>query len=155
MARIRISLAGLMNALEDHCYYTHYYLDRETGEIVIQSEHDLAEREESGGAIENPFPGYDLGERFIPLEPMESRRGLDIMEAFAAGLPQGAARDRVVAALSKRKPYRNFKDALYDYPGLLEQWTSANRSRMKTIAEDWLTYNRIEYELVPHSGAVN
>jgi hypothetical protein len=154
MARIRISLAGLTNALEDHCYYTHYYLDRETGDIIVQSENDLSERDEIHGAIESPFPSYDSGERFIPLEPMESRRGLDVLEEFAARLPDGGARDRVVAALSKRKPYRNFKDALYDEPGLLERWMSENRPLLREIAEAWLSYNNIDYEIVPNSGAL-
>ena len=143
-----------MSALEDHCYYTHYYLDRETGDIIVQSENDLTERDEADGAIGSPFPAYEQGERFIPIEPMESRRGIEVLEPFVAGLPHAAARDRAAAALAKRKPFRNFKDALYDYPELLAQWTAANRSLMKAIAEEWLSFNNIDYELDPDSGAL-
>jgi hypothetical protein len=152
MARIRISIEDLINALEDHCYYTHYYLDRETGGIIIQSEHDLTEGEELAGEIDNPFPAYGGGDRYIPLEPMESRRGFDIMNAFSEGLPDGAARDRLLSSLSKKKPFRHFKDALYDYPDIQKQWHSFHNETTQAIAEEWLKYNDIDFELVPPGG---
>jgi hypothetical protein len=146
MPRIRIDLDMLMDSLEDHCFYTHYYLDRETGEIIIQSENDPSEREETDVEIENPFPQYADTERFIPLEPMESRRGFDIMEGFAGGLPGGEARDRLLRALRKRKPFRNFKDVLYDFPELGEKWRAYHNDRMKAVAEEWLKHSNINYE---------
>lgn len=154
MARIHISLDELANALEDHCFFTHYYLDRETGEIIIQSENDLSEREEIVGEIESPFPVYDDGERYIPIEPMESRRGLDIMESFAESVEDGETRRRLLGALSRKKPFRSFKDVLYDYPDLGERWRATNRVIINTIAEEWLKYNRIDIELIPSGGGV-
>ena len=71
MARICISLDELIHSLEDHCFFTHYYLDRETGEIIIQSENDPTERQEIVGEMANPFPEYDSSERYLPVEPME------------------------------------------------------------------------------------
>jgi hypothetical protein len=35
---IPIILDNLINAVEDHCSFSYYYLDRETGEILFQSE---------------------------------------------------------------------------------------------------------------------
>lgn len=149
MARIRISLDELIHALEDHCFFTHYYLDRETGEIIIQSENDLTERDDINVDIESPFPGYDGSERYIPIEPMESRRGVEVMESFIASMPVGEARRRLLGALSKRKPFRNFKDALYDYPEFGERWRAAHNDSMLSIAEEWLRYIKIDFELIP------
>lgn len=154
MARIRISLDELIHALEDHCFFTHYYLDRETGEIIIQSENDLTEREEIQGKIETPYPTYDPGERFIPIEPMESGRGLEIMKPFLESVPDPEARRRLFGALSTRKPFRNFKDALYDYPDLGERWLASHNLIMRTIAEEWLSYNGIDFELIPSMRGV-
>jgi hypothetical protein len=154
MALISISLDELEHALEDHCFFTHYYLDRETGEIIIQSENDPTERDEIVGGIESPFPLCDDGERFIPIEPMEAGRGLEVMESFAKRLPDDEARRRILGALSTRKPFRNFKDVLYDYPDLGEQWWACHNSIMKTIAEEWLRYVGIEFELIPSARSV-
>ncbi|HOD13075.1 MAG TPA: UPF0158 family protein [Spirochaetota bacterium] len=154
MARICISLDELIHSLEDHCFFTHYYLDRETGEIIIQSENDPTERQEIVGEMANPFPEYDSSERYLPVEPMESRRGIEIMESFAGSMPDGEARHRLLGALSKQKPFRNFKDTLYDYPDLGERWWADHNDSMITIAVEWLRHIGIDFELIPSGKGV-
>jgi hypothetical protein len=50
------------------------------------------------------------------IEPIESNESFKIMEDFTSGLPDDIINNKLSTALSKRKPFRHFKDELYDFP---------------------------------------
>lgn len=143
---IQIPLAGLLNAIEDHCGFTHYYLDRETGEIIFQSEHRCTDDIDGPPDADGPFPREDATERFVPIEPMDGRRGVEIMTGFINSLPDGAAAARFSAAMTTRAPYRNFKDALRDHHEIEEKWRGEFREKIRVVAVEWLHYNNIAFE---------
>lgn len=145
-APIRISLARLLNAIEDHCGFTHYYLDRETGNILFQSEHRCDDDLDGSPETNGPFPVEDPAERFLHIEPMDGKLGITMMADFIASLPEEAAASRLSAALTKRAPYRHFKDALRDHPDIEKQWSDEFRKRIETVAVEWLRYNTITFE---------
>jgi hypothetical protein len=145
---IPIILDDLIAAVEDHCSFSYYYLDRETGEVVFQSERHHQSEADDSPDLDDPFPAEGSLERFIPVEPMESRRGHDIVKRFIASLDDAEMRSRLTAAISKRKFFRSFKDVLYEYPEIEKKWHDMHAKDIKKIIEEWLQYNHIAYEFV-------
>jgi len=143
---IPIILDDLIAAVEDHCSFSYYYLDRKTGEVVFQSERRHRSGADDSPDLDNPFPEENKSERFIPVEPMESRRGLEIMKSFIASLTESEIRSRLMDAISKREFFRSFKDLLYDYPEIQKIWHDRHAGEIKKIIEEWLQYNHIAYE---------
>jgi tRNA (adenine37-N6)-methyltransferase len=145
---VPIILNDLLKAIEDHCDFACYYLDRETGEIIFQSEHEL---DADGGLDEG---GWDSdrndhsGSRFIPVEPMESRRGLELVRNFIRTLQDRAAAAELSRSIEKRKPFRHFKDALHNHADLETAWYSFQRKEIIETAEEWLRHFGIHYEFV-------
>lgn len=146
---ISLILDDLINAVEDHCSFSYHYLDRETGEIVFQSERHHQSDEDNAPDMDNPFSGERRSERFILIEPMESRRGHEVMKGFIDSLDDSEARSRLTTAISRRHPFRNFKDVMYDYPDIQKKWHDRHAEEIKKIIEEWLQYNHIAYEVVP------
>jgi hypothetical protein len=145
---IPIILDDLITAVEDHCSFSYYYLDRETGEVVFQSERHHQCGADDAPDPDKPFPEESASVRFIPVEPMESRRGHEIMERFIDTLDDSEMRSRLTVAISGRKPFRNFKDFIYDYPGIQKKWHDRHAGEIKKIIEEWLQYNHIAHEFV-------
>ncbi len=146
--KVPIIRDDFMQAIGDHCDFACYYLDRETGEIIFQSER---EHGDSAGDTDGTrdFNDEDYsGERFIPVEPMESRRGREIMEEFIAVLPDCPAAKELSRALAGRKPFRRFKDALHNHPDLEARWHTLHDGDIMKTAEDWLRHYGIHYEFV-------
>jgi tRNA (adenine37-N6)-methyltransferase len=145
---VPIILADLINAIEDHCDFAHYYLDRETGEIIFQSEREL----EDGGRDDEGAPVFDHEEyrddRFIPIEPMESQRGHKAMRDFIATLIDATAAENISRSIAGRKSFTRFKDILHNYPDLEKQWHEFSRKEIRAIAEEWLRYYSIHFSFV-------
>jgi len=145
---IPISLAELVRAIEDHCGYTHYYLDRETGEIIYQSEHRCIDDTDAAGVPDAPFQRQNASERFIHVDPMDGRRGIEIMTGFIHSLPDSTVAWRLGDALKKNAPYRHFKDILRDHPDIETRWGTELGGIIRDLAVEWLRYNIIEFELI-------
>lgn len=140
---VPIILKDFLRAVDDHCDFACYYLDRETGEIIFQSERDYCEE-----TINDDAAGKHGGERFIPIEPMESPRGLEAMNGFIRTLPESPAARELSRTLSMRKPFKRFKDALHNHPDLEAQWRAFSKGTIEAIADEWLHHNGIDYTFV-------
>jgi hypothetical protein len=151
---IRIHLDALLNAIEDHCGFTHYYLDRETGEIIFQSEHLCADDIDGCPEADSPYPNEDIKERFVHIEPMDGSRGKGIMAGFINTLPGGMIKSKLAAAAEKRTPYRKFKDVLRDHPETEAKWQKEFCKEIKIIAMEWLSHNNINYEFYSYRDAL-
>ena len=144
MAKIKIDTDELICSMENHSDYMSYYLNKETGEIItISEELDLIEDEEINEKID------EEPERFIYIEPIDSSESFRIMEDFIFKLPDGKAKNQLEYAISKSKPFRRFKDKLYEYPDIREMWYKFHAQEMKKEANEWLLDNKIEAELLP------
>jgi hypothetical protein len=140
---ITVDSEMLIMALDDHSLETSWFLDRSTGEVVPCSDMmDIDPDDEIYAALEDdPF-------RFKRVEPLPSRRGFDVMASFAEEVATGRAQSRLVSALEGRKPFRAFKDALFDTPELREAWFSYSQAKYLELAQEWLDDNDIEAVLV-------
>ncbi len=135
--RLHIKLDDLIDALTFNFELTDagWYLDRQTGDVLLDADgaEDLPE-----DLADNP--------RYLPVEPMSSHEGLRIMEAFIATVANPQASDRLAEALSGRKPFRRFKDALLDYLDLRESWFAFEQAAHRELATEWCKDNGIEPE---------
>ena len=140
MAKLKIDGDMLAEALESHDDGS-WYLDLETGEFLLHShfgDNDLLNEEELEAH----------SERYRYVEPIDSFEGFRIMEDFVETLPEGEAKHMLARALTRPKPFRNFKDDLYEVPDVRQQWFEYHHKAMWKMAEDWLRYEEIDAEML-------
>jgi hypothetical protein len=68
------------------------------------------------------------------------------MEDFVDSLGDTEAASRLIDALNRRKPFRQFKDALHEYTDLSDVWYAFERQELKRLAEEWCEGNGIKAE---------
>jgi hypothetical protein len=141
MPRIKIDIGLLTMALEDNSGYSTHFLDKITGEILFISEY-LMDDEEVREQIDND------PKRYMGIEPIPPHDGFRIMEEFVDMLPAGEAKLILSKALSWKKPFSNFRDALYDYPDIREQWFEFHGKTLRELASEWLKAEGIDADLV-------
>ncbi|CDF81826.1 hypothetical protein PKB_0448 [Pseudomonas knackmussii B13] len=108
-----------------------FHLDLETGEIRLRPEDDLDEEFEQ--LLERQ------PQRFLYIEPVSSRDGFRIMEDFVREkVDDPRASDSLVRALEDRKPFRSFKDRLFDYPEIRESPPPPPPPPLRQLALEWL-----------------
>lgn len=136
---LKIKRGDLIEALntEVDLYGGGWFLDTETGDILLKSDgvDDLPEDLE-----DNP--------RFYSIEPISSRESFHIMEAFVENLGSSQIAERLEAVLKRPKPFRCFKDTLYDYPNLPEAWFAFEQKKLERLAEQWCEQNGIDVEWI-------
>jgi len=121
---LRVDAVDLIDALENHLDDASRLLDLESGEVV-----HVADMEDE-----------DLYEpdRFLVIPAMDSFESCQIMEDFVEGLPEGEACRALARALRLPRPFRCFKDTLFEFPSLRERWFKFQHDRMLAYAQTWL-----------------
>jgi uncharacterized damage-inducible protein DinB len=147
MERLSIDTEMLIMALENHNLEMRHVLDRKTGEIVIVPEGGLEDVDDELAAAMEEGP-----ERFEHIEPLPSWQGYQIMADFVASLAESEAKRDLEGALQRRRPFRNFKEALSAYPDFRDQWFRFHEEAMRVFAEAWLRECGIEADLRPLAG---
>jgi hypothetical protein len=121
-----------------------YYIDIETGKIYFFIyDEDISEY--TGITLDNIKNNPD---RYIYIEPISSHEKYRMMEDFIESIKDKAAKEFLENALQMRKPFRNFKDALFDYPKIREQWFQYEKDRMEQITKEWLKDKDIDAEFI-------
>lgn len=133
-----VKLESIIDAIEFTDQYTHYFLDKTTGEIVMVSDMGMTMKEQE--------EAYDtLDEHgFYRLPEQRDLNGYGTMEDFIASLSPGAARDRLSRAIEGRGAFRRFKDEVRRL-GIDDQWYEWEESAHKRSAIEWCEENGIEY----------
>lgn len=113
------------------------YLDTSTGNILLVGE----------GADDVP-ENIEDDPRYIWIEPIDSHDSYRIMEDFIATVEDPVAATRLDDAISGAKPFRRFKDALYDFPSLRDAWFEFENTADMRLAESWCAENGIDADWV-------
>ncbi|WP_181149752.1 UPF0158 family protein [Arthrobacter sp. MYb227] len=112
---------------DDGSMGTSYLLDTETGEVLMY------------GMDPDSDDEIDLeDEKYLSIEPIQSYESYQHMEDFVGTLPEANARQRLEQALIRSKPFRHFKDALYDFPELQKDWYTFKDEAMAKVIVRWL-----------------
>ena len=139
MDRIPVHLDDLGNALYDGGGLAEHrwYLDLRNGQLIPVSEYaDLPEEYD------------DIGEQpevFLYIEPRSSHEGFEVMENYVDGLPESEARRALARALRLPKPFRSFKDTLFDFPEQREAWFAFQTQRQREAAIQFLEEKQVPW----------
>jgi len=123
---IKIDLEEFVAAFEHQGDEIHYLLNTTTGEIVMEFDIDF-----------NPGP------HLIPIDSVEPCESFKIMEKFTGAISDGNVREIFESILSRKHPFRNFKDKLTKYPSLREKWFKFHMKEMEKLAKKWLLLYKI------------
>lgn len=139
-------LLDLATALEDHDREsTTYYFDSRSGEIVFLTE-DEKGSDRRWDIISNNR------DRFIDIEPMDSRQRQRIRQDFVATLPSTPLQEKLKLSLENAKPFRRFQDTVAEDQALRQRWFEFHHEAMQKIALEWLADHHIE-PIAPGSPA--
>lgn len=152
MTALRVDIDDLTTALSDHDFV--WMLDTETGQVLMEEWiEDRGMWEDVGlrppeGEDEDEWEPLE-GDRFIRIEPVESREGFRWMEDFA-DQQEERVRERLLDALDRPRPFRRFRDALEEHPRVEEAWDRYEEDKLREAARRWVRYARpgLEIELV-------
>jgi hypothetical protein len=141
MAKLIIDGMELMLCLEDMGGQIDNYLDLDTGKTIM-----VADGEVNGEEVDD-VDEYLADFNVQRIDPMDSHESFRVMDDFANSLPLGTPRSKLREALSGNKPFRRFKDALYQFPQLRDQWHHFEEMKQREYLTDLLTAFEIDFEI--------
>ncbi len=173
--KLKVDMDGLEMAFDNSSYELNYYLDVQTGEVVLVTEEtrrawediyaELPEEAQTEGGFEAAVSQGDLpdgekeellradmvesgyGDRYIEIPRADLREGYTDMESFIETVGNRGLRDRLEHAIAVKRPFRRFKDALLSYPAEEERWFRFRDERVRERVLEWLDEEGIEPEL--------
>jgi hypothetical protein len=154
MNKLKVDLPGLMAAFEDASWETSYYLDLETGEVIMLTDEELGYVDEPPNW---PLPEWqqeaakraeeiwcDGEERYLRVPDADSREGYGDMEDFITTVENEHLRELLWVAVQGRGAFRRFKDVLHGYPRERERWFDFGDTQVRRRVLDWLESEGIE-----------
>lgn len=162
--KLEIELEELIAAMEDaRREYSEYFLDRETGEVVVVPEEllraaqyeDWEERKQDLPEWEHPLvkvvEGIVLGEdpRWIHIPSVPTHEVYELMVEFAESVEDRHLGELLEVALDGPGAFRRFKDVLARYPSQLDRWHTFKRSYFEREIAEWLEGLGITWEAKP------
>jgi hypothetical protein len=171
MRRLKIDLSELTEAFDNTSPEVGYFLDLESGQVVLITSDTRYELEQIYAAIygagdepQMPFadalrsrdlPDWQqtmlteagqveagFGTRYIRVPGGDSREGYRDMEAFIATVRDVRLANRLERAISGRGAFRYFKDVLLDHPRERERWFAFKDQQLRAL--EWLAEEKIE-----------
>jgi hypothetical protein len=154
MRKLEINWMELDAAFQSGSWEMRYYLDLETGEVVMVTD-------EIAGYLEEP-PDRELrdwmqralqearqieegyGTRYIAVPQADSHEDYRDMERFIGTVRNPRLRDRLCRAIEGRGAFRYFKDILAEYPAERERWFAFKDRRIYERISWWLESEGIE-----------
>jgi hypothetical protein len=143
-----------------------YFLDRETGDIIILSE-EIIDRAKA--LLEEQFDDdmtafeevefdseYDIPEwmedevelavgifleeqgRYVRIPERRPENVFSAMREFTEGLENAVLREELLAILDGKGSFRRFKDALEPHPKERKKWYGFSAKKAKKEIEDWI-----------------
>jgi hypothetical protein len=119
-----VDLDALGEALEDHSDYLHWFVDPDTGEVLLWTlDSDEPNPEDRGAYYVQPIPSYEA---------------YNDLQDFTSRVSDRRAADLLTRAIEGRGAFRRFKDTLFEFPQLREAWFIFHDTRMRRRAVEWL-----------------
>ena len=171
--KVPVDLDELINAFDTHLLEAQYFLDLETGDVILVSdeaksiaedlvqsipeEEDVtrealqAAAEDSDEqdwlletAIQAALIEQDWGTRYVEVPSVESRTGYQDMEDFIATVADPVLQRTLERVIIGRGAFRRFKDLLADYPEERERWFAFQDDITRRRVLAWLDEQGIE-----------
>jgi hypothetical protein len=139
---VRVDVEELRFAMEDASSEQRYFLDTETGEVILVSEYD--DDEESTQRLESideAEPG-----RYLQVPRAESRDGYEDMQEFIDTVSDKALQQLLEVAIRGKGAFRRFKDVLARDPAEQQRWFAFQMERLDTRVREWLADEGVRSE---------
>ncbi len=134
-----VDLDELAFAFDDGSPEHEYFLDLETGEVLLVSDNlGYIEAQQERERIEEEF------DRFLPIPQSGSSAGYEDMDAFVETVEDERLLELLDVALDGKGAFRRFRDVLDRYPAERDRWYAFKDERLKTRIREWLTAEEIE-----------
>src|SRR2546425_5769988 len=134
---LTINLIELEDALEGGRPGDYYFLP-DSGRIVFVDSEDI-DNDDEQSAIQDNIEA-------LPIDAIESRIRFQWMEDFIDAVHSISAQNALRDALRHTKPFRNFKDALTEFPLLRKKWFEFQTQKIKREALDLI--ESFEWEIL-------
>ncbi len=132
--KVRVDLEELRFAMEDASYEHRYFLDTETGDVILASEmFDDEETQRQLTEIDDAEPG-----RYLQVLRADSREGYDDMQDFIDTVSDEHLQELLNVAIQGRGAFRRFKDVLARDPAEQQRWFEFQAARLDARAREWL-----------------
>ena len=172
--KVKVNLDELSFAFQVRMMETNYYLDLETGEVVMVTDESRRKIEEiydeiydkdgnrvisleghlqkrddlqdwfKESLLETDRVEQGYGTRFLSVEPDDPHEDYRDMERFISRVEDARLRERLWDAIQGRGAFRRFKDLLNRHPGVEQRWFAFKAGRIEQRILDWLAYHGIE-----------
>jgi hypothetical protein len=132
---LAVDLELVQFAFDDRDGDGHWFLDRETGEVVRVNEFDddeLREQIDEGG------------ERYTVIPYQGSESGYRDMAEFIDSVNDNRLRALLDVATKGKGAFRRFKDVLQEHPEQRERWFAFQKERANRRVRRWLESEGIE-----------
>lgn len=136
-----VNLASLAEALDDHGDMTAWWFDPATGEAELYMADGWGDSE-----VDEDHPD-ERG--CVRVETFGSRDAYEVMVDFADAVGDRRAARMLQLALEGRGAFRRFKDTLFEFPELRQQWFEFSNIRGGQRAIRWL----VDMDLVDEAEA--
>ena len=119
----QVDLGALAHALDDRTAGIRWYIDPQQGGI------------NAVGDGEEPDDGW------VAIDSTTTRDGYRDMSDFTAAVQHRRAAELLDRAIDGRGAFRRFKNALFEFPEVRDQWYRFRDARSRRRALDWLAEN--------------
>lgn len=139
--KLNIDFEELVDAYEDSSVDHVYHIDTKNNELIYYND-ALGEPEEVKEKLDSCLDD----DRFIYISPRLPQDEFFIMETFVYSIENFNVAEKFYKALERKKPFRNFKELLHEYPKFREKWFEFKHNTIKNETINWLCENNIELE---------
>ncbi|MFH1101882.1 MAG: UPF0158 family protein [Methanobacteriota archaeon] len=137
IVKLNIDFQELVDAIEESDVMQHYFIDTQNNELIYINEAIDDDYEKRLDEMED--------DRYLMVPARLPQDNFLIMELFVYEKIQDTKiAEKFHQVLERKKPFRNFKDLLFDYPDLREQWFTYHREHLKNETINWLFNSNIE-----------
>lgn len=136
-----IKLEEIADCLDSTSVDFAYYLDRATGEIILDADGAFEGTEEE---IEAQKERLEFSPDIIGLPEPWDINDYGTMLRFARQMTDGYVQEKLLDALRSKKSYRQFKNAMYHY-GVSNEYYAFRQAHLMQLAKEWCESNDIPY----------
>jgi len=132
--KVRVDLEQLRFAMDNASYEQRYFLDTETGDVILASEmFGDEETQRQLTEIDEAEPGH-----YLQVPQADSREGYDDMQDFIDTVSDEHLQELLNVAIQGRGAFRRFKDVLAGHPAERQRWFDFQVARLDARAREWL-----------------
>lgn len=135
--KLNIDFQELVDAIEESDVMHHYFIDTKNNKLIYINEAIDEDYEKRLEEMDD--------DRYLMIPARLPQYNFEIMEMFVyEKIQETVIAEKFHRVLERKKPFRNFKDLLFDYPDLREQWFVYKDRHFRNVTINWLCINNIE-----------